>query len=219
MSINYWAISRGILMYNENPLLSNKMPPIILFTGFLGSGKTTMLLKTIEMLAAAEKKCAIIINEIGEVGIDNRQMRMLGYDVLDLFGGCVCCTMKVTLEATINHLLEGYQDLDYILFEPSGMAKPSSMYPAILNCGYQEKEIQNVFIFDPTRIALYEKRMNQLFNDSIKLARCVVINKLDQVNQSEIETAVKMVETIKPGLKTFKMNLSDELGQEFHQYL
>ena len=219
MSINYWAISRGILMYNENPLLSNKMPPIILFTGFLGSGKTTMLLKTIEMLAAAEKKCAIIVNEIGDVGIDNRQMRMLGYDVLDLFGGCVCCTLKVTLEATINHLLEGYHNLDYILFEPSGMAKPSSMYPAILNCGYQEEEIQNVFIFDPTRIALYEKRMNQLFNDSIKLARCVVINKLDQVRESEIEEAVKMVETIKPGLKTFKMNLSDELDQEFHQYL
>ena len=219
MSINYWAISRGILMYNENPLLSKKKPPIILFTGFLGSGKTTMLLKTIEMLAAAEKKCAIIVNEIGDVGIDNRQMRMLGYDVLDLFGGCVCCTLKVTLEATINHLLEGYHNLDYILFEPSGMAKPSSMYPAILNCGYQEEEIQNVFIFDPTRIALYEKRMNQLFNDSIKLARCVVINKLDQVRESEIEEAVKMVETIKPGLKTFKMNLSDELDQEFHQYL
>jgi G3E family GTPase len=206
-------------MYNENPLLSKKKPPIILFTGFLGSGKTTMLLKTIEMLAAAEKKCAIIVNEIGDVGIDNRQMRMLGYDVLDLFGGCVCCTLKVTLEATINHLLEGYHNLDYILFEPSGMAKPSSMYPAILNCGYQEEEIQNVFIFDPTRIALYEKRMNQLFNDSIKLARCVVINKLDQVRESEIEEAVKMVETIKPGLKTFKMNLSDELDQEFHQYL
>jgi G3E family GTPase len=47
----------------------------------------------------------------------------------------------------------------------------------------------------------------------------VVINKLDQVNQSEIETAVKMVETIRPGLKTYKMNLNEALSQEFHQYL
>lgn len=206
-------------MCDKNRELVKSRPPIILFTGFLGSGKTTMLLKTIEMLSAADKKCAIIINEIGDVGIDNRQMRMLGYEVLDLFGGCVCCTMKVTLEATINHLLEGYQDLDYILFEPSGMANPSSMYPAIMNCGYQEDEIQNVFIFDPTRVVLYQKRMNQLFNDSINLARCVVINKLDEVGQSEIEEAVKMVETIKPGLRTFKMNLNNELCQEFHRYL
>lgn len=202
----------------KRKLLKSK-PPIILFTGFLGSGKTTMLLKTVEMLSVADKKCAIIINEIGEVGIDNRQMRMLGYDVWDLFGGCVCCTMKVTLEATINHLQENYQDLDYILFEPSGMANPLSLYPAMMNCGYQEEEIQNVFIFDPTRITLYEKRMNQLFNDSLNRAKCVVINKLDLVKKSEIEAAVKMVETIKPGLKTFKMNLDNELGQAFHQYL
>jgi G3E family GTPase len=206
-------------MRNKNCELLSDRPPVILFTGFLGSGKTTMLLKTIEILSAADKKCAIIINEIGEVGIDNRQMRMMGYDVLDLFGGCVCCTMKVTLEATVNHLLEDYEDLDYILFEPSGMANPLSMYPAIMNCGYREEDIQNVFIFDPTRIALYQKRMNQLFNDSINLAKCVVINKLDQVNQSEIETAVKMVETIRPGLKTYKMNLNEALSQEFHQYL
>ncbi|MBC3898220.1 GTP-binding protein [Acetobacterium malicum] len=206
-------------MCNKNRELLSDRPPVILFSGFLGSGKTTMLLKTIEMLSAADKKCAIIINEIGEVGIDNRQMRMMGYDVLDLFGGCVCCTMKVTLEATVNHLLEDYEDLDYILFEPSGMANPLSLYPAIMNCGYREEEIQNVFVFDPTRIALYQKRMNQLFNDSINLAKCVVINKLDQVNQSEIETAVKMVETIRPGLKTYKMNLNEALSQELHQYL
>ena len=54
----------------KRKLLKSK-PPIILFTGFLGSGKTTMLLKTVEMLSVADKKCAIIINEIGEVGIDN----------------------------------------------------------------------------------------------------------------------------------------------------
>ncbi len=219
MSINCWGTKRGILMCNKNRELLSDRPPVILFSGFLGSGKTTMLLKTIEMLSAADKKCAIIINEIGEVGIDNRQMRMMGYDVLDLFGGCVCCTMKVTLEATVNHLLEDYEDLDYILFEPSGMANPLSLYPAIMNCGYREEEIQNVFVFDPTRIALYQKRMNQLFNDSINLAKCVVINKLDQVNQSEIETAVKMVETIRPGLKTYKMNLNEALSQELHQYL
>ncbi|AWW25275.1 GTP-binding protein [Acetobacterium sp. KB-1] len=205
-------------MCDKKSELLNGRPPIILFTGFLGSGKTTMLLKTIEMLAAADKKCAIIINEIGDVGIDNRQMRMLGYDVLDLFGGCVCCTMKVTLEVTINHLLEKYEDLDYILFEPSGMANPSSMYPAITNCGYHEDEIQNIFIFDPTRIILYQKRLNQLLNDSISLAKCVVINKIDQVNEEEIGAVVEMIMAIKPGIRTFKMNINNELSREFKQF-
>lgn len=202
-----------------NETQNKKRPTMILFTGFLGSGKTTTLLKTIEILAGAHKKCAIIINEIGDVGIDNRQMRMLGYDVLDLFGGCVCCSMKVTLEVTINHLLNEYGDLDYILFEPSGMANPSSMYPSITNCGYQLAEILNIFIFDPTRIALYEERMNQLFQDSLYLASCVMVNKIDQVTQGTIEIAEKMVIDQNPGIIIFKMNLNTALSQGFEQFL
>jgi len=198
-------------------MLKNNRPEVILFTGFLGSGKTTMLLKTIEMAAVYQKKCAIIINEIGEMGIDNRQMRMLGYDVLDLFGGCVCCTMKVTLEATINHLLENNDDLDYILFEPSGVADPIALYEAISNCGYDESEIQNIFIFDPTRLELYQKRLNTLLLDSLKLAKYVVINKIDEVSKEQAEKAAAMVTSIKPGVKSFKMNLNIEITVEFSQ--
>nr|WP_320025469.1 GTP-binding protein [uncultured Acetobacterium sp.] len=198
---------------------NQKRPTMILFTGFLGSGKTTTLLKAIEILAAAHKKCAIIINEIGDVGIDNRQMRMLGYDVHDLFGGCVCCSMKVTLEVTINYLLEEYEDLDYILFEPSGMANPLSMYPSITNCGYKQTEILNIFIFDPTRIALYEEHMNPLFQDSLDLASCVLVNKIDQVTLSAIETAEKMAIDQNPDSIIFKINLNTALSQGFEQFL
>ncbi|MGV8905092.1 MAG: GTP-binding protein [Acetobacterium sp.] len=206
-------------MLSNKERLKNRRPEIILFTGFLGSGKTTMLLKTIEMLSDQKKKCAIIINEIGDVGIDNRQMRKLGYDVLDLFGGCVCCTLKVTLEATINHLLEEYDQLDYILFEPSGMADPSLMYPAITNCGYNENEIHNIFIFDPLRVELYGRELNQLFKDSLNLAEIVVINKIDVATPQMVMEAGKMVKVFKPEIKSLMMNVNNGLGPEFNQVL
>ncbi|MDI3537575.1 MAG: hypothetical protein PWP16_1606 [Eubacteriaceae bacterium] len=206
-------------MFSENQKLLKKRPHIILFSGFLGSGKTSLMLKSIDILASAGKKCAIIINEIGDVGIDNRQMRMLDYDVFDLFGGCVCCTMKVTLEATINHLLETQENLDYILFEPSGMANPQSLYPAIVNCGYEESDIENVFIFDVTRIDVYENRMKQLFSDSLDLAKCVVINKIDRVQDKQITTADKMVSARRPDLRVFKMNINEELEPVYKNYL
>jgi len=196
-----------------------RRPEMLLFTGFLGSGKTTMLLKTIELLANQKKKCAIIINEIGDVGIDNRQMRKLGYDVLDLFGGCVCCTLKVTLEATIIHLLEEYDHLDYILFEPSGMADPSLMYPSIINCGYSEEEIHNIFIFDPLRVDLYQVSLNKLFKDSLNLAELVIINKIDQATQEMIKEARKMVSVNRPGTKPLMMNVNNGLTKEFNQVL
>ncbi|WKY43248.1 GTP-binding protein [Eubacteriaceae bacterium ES2] len=206
-------------MYNENHEVLKARPNIILFSGFLGSGKTSLMLKSIEILSKAGKRCAIIINEIGDIGIDNRQMRMLGYNVLDLFGGCVCCTMKVTLEATINHLLEEEEDLDYILFEPSGLSNPQSLYPAIINCGYEQSEIQNIFIFDVSRNDFYKNRMSQLFADSLKLTRCVVINKIDKVSQDEIDAAKIMVKETRPEISVFKMNLNDELDQKFAEFL
>jgi Putative GTPases (G3E family) len=92
------------------------------------------------------------------------------------------------------------------------------MYPTITNCGYHEDEIQNIFIFDPTRIVLYQKRLNQLLNDSISLAKCVVINKIDQVNEEEIGAVVEMIMAIKPGIRTFKMNINNELSREFKQF-
>lgn len=196
-----------------------KRPVLILFSGFLGSGKTSLMLKSIEALAMNGKKCAIIINEIGDVGIDNRQMRLLGYDVLDLFGGCVCCTMKVTLEATINHLLTTYDSLDYILFEPSGMANPQSLYPPMINCGYEPSEIENIFIFDVTRKDVYQQRMKPLFYDSLNLARCVVVNKIDMVQQSDVLSAVQMVRESRPELEVFEMNLTKEIDQVFKKYL
>lgn len=199
--------------------MSQKKPEMILFTGFLGSGKTTMLLKTIELLAAENKKCAIIVNEIGEVGIDNRQMRKLGYDVLDLFGGCVCCTLKVTLEATINHLIEEYDGIDYILFEPSGMADPASMYPSMENCGYTPEDIRNVFIFDPLRVDLYRVRLNSLLRSSLGLARAVVINKIDEASEDAVSEAEGMIQDIGGRLPVFKMDVSAGLTPAFKTYL
>lgn len=199
--------------------MSQKKPEMILFTGFLGSGKTTMLLKTIELLAAENKKCAIIVNEIGEVGIDNRQMRKLGYDVLDLFGGCVCCTLKVTLEATINHLIEEYDGIDYILFEPSGMADPASMYPSMENCGYTPEDIRNVFIFDPLRVDLYRVRLNSLLRSSLGLARAVVINKIDEASKDAVSEAEGMIRDIGGRLPVFKMDVSAGLTPAFKTYL
>lgn len=199
--------------------MSQKKPEMILFTGFLGSGKTTMLLKTIETLAAENKKCAIIVNEIGEVGIDNRQMRKLGYDVLDLFGGCVCCTLKVTLEATINHLIEEYDGIDYILFEPSGMADPASMYPSMENCGYTPEDIRNVFIFDPLRVDLYRVRLNSLLRSSLGLARAVVINKIDEASEDAVSEAEGMIRDIGGRLPVFKMDVSAGLTPAFKTYL
>ncbi len=191
-----------------------KKPEMVLVTGFLGAGKTTMMLKLIDYFQRLGKRCAIIINEIGEEGIDNRKMRAMGYDVLDLFGGCVCCTLKVTLEATIHHLLNEAENIDVILFEPSGMGEASSMIDSIENCGYQRSEIINCFIVDPLRIALYQKRLNKLFLDGVGVADIVLISKMDVVVESDFRIAEKMIDEVDSNLPCLGVDFISHRGEE-----
>lgn len=191
---------------------SGKKPKIILLAGFLGSGKTSLLLETIKNVAKSDRKCGIIVNEIGDIGIDNRFLKKLGYDIWDLFGGCVCCTLKVTLQATVYKLTEEY-DLDYIIFEPTGMADPLQLYPPIYDCGYKDEDILTAFIFDALRIDLYKERFSKLFQDYLKIAHSVFISKVDLVDAETIHEARKMITDINPNLQITEINLNEEITE------
>ena len=158
---------------------------LILFTGFLGSGKTSLLLQSAKHLAAIDKRCAIIVNEVGEIGIDNLQMKKMGYDVWEIFGGCICCTLAVNLQETIKQLLVDFE-LDYILVEPSGAADPSAVYPPLIHSGFPEERIRNVMILDSTRVDMFEAVLEPYLAASIPLADIIVINKIDVASAEEI---------------------------------
>lgn len=105
--------------------------PVTILSGFLGSGKTT-LIQYILKSPDHGKRIAVIENEYGEglavesliardgVGDNNNSLQ----DLIELPNGCICCTVKDSLVATLENLLEKRKDLDYILIEASGMANP-----------------------------------------------------------------------------------------------
>lgn len=171
-----------------------KQPDIIIFTGFLGSGKTSLLLKTIEILNKRKKLCALIVNEAGDVGIDNRLIRKKGYEVYDLFGGCVCCTLRVTLQATVQHLCDAKANLDYILFEPSGIADPQSIVKALTDFGYRKERIHCIFVADPLRVDLYDIRLRHFFDNCVATAKKIIVNKIDVAPQENINAMRKLLD-------------------------
>jgi uroporphyrinogen-III decarboxylase len=77
---------------------------LLLFTGFLGSGKTTLVIRLARFAVEHGQKVAILVNEIGEVGIDNQLMRRLDLNVWELLGGCICCTLSADLVSTLQEL-------------------------------------------------------------------------------------------------------------------
>ena len=99
---------------------------LLLFSGFLGSGKTSLVLRVVQYALDKNIKVAILVNEIGEVGIDNQLMRQLDMNVWELLGGCICCTLSADLVSTLEQLDREYAP-ELVIIEPSGAADPRSI--------------------------------------------------------------------------------------------
>ena len=98
--------------------------PVLVLTGFLGSGKTTLLNRLIQSRPATQGKLAIIVNELGEVGIDGDLLPQGMTRQVELPGGCICCVLNEELDATVLELLDGTQDIAMIVIETTGIAEP-----------------------------------------------------------------------------------------------
>ncbi|HEX6842362.1 MAG TPA: GTP-binding protein, partial [Stellaceae bacterium] len=105
-----------------------KRLPISLLTGFLGSGKTTLLKRALASPAASDT--AVVINELGEIGLDHYLVETVDGPVLELPGGCICCAIREDLAATLRDLL-GRRDrgaapsFRRIVIETTGLADPA----------------------------------------------------------------------------------------------
>lgn len=96
--------------------------PVSIITGFLGSGKTTLLNHILTQQQGL--KTAVLVNEFGEIGIDNELIIKSDDDIVELNNGCICCTINEELVKTVHKILERKEKLDYLIVETTGVADP-----------------------------------------------------------------------------------------------
>ena len=184
---------------------------LLIITGFLGSGKTTLLLRLAELAQKQEKKVAILVNEVGEIGIDNQIMKQLGFNVSELLGGCICCSLAGDVIGTLERVQKKYQP-DFVLLEPSGAADPRNLMNILAAYkGIPFKSLIKAAIIDSVRLDMLMKVISPLIITTMEQADLILINKADEASPKELDKAYNIALKYMPSNKIFKVCAHDEI--------
>lgn len=151
---------------------------LLIFSGFLGSGKTTIIQKVIRSLTARGETVAIIENEIGKVGIDQELLIDTGIKITPLFGGCVCCQISGDL-LLATQKIQTEINPDWIVVELTGMATLTKIIDLFARYGDSAWPILTVAIADASRWEVLYKIAAPLLEQQLQGARAVIVNKID----------------------------------------
>lgn len=208
--------------------------PVLLLTGYLGSGKTTLVNRILSNKKGT--KFAVIVNDIGEVNIDADLIEQGGVvgqkddSLVSLQNGCICCTLKVDLIEQLNDIVR-MNKFDYIVIEASGICEPAPIAQTI--CAYPElyphlakngiaKLDAIVTVVDALRLRdefnvgddllkqnIDDDDLERLVIEQIEFCNFIVLNKAAEVSAEELEKVKKIIRAIQPKAQILTCNYGD----------
>lgn len=170
---------------------------ILIVAGFLGSGKTTLVLSVIgSLIDRTDRKVVVIVNDFGTVGIDGSLMTKYGLEVMELASGCVCCTLGPDLLQTVKDIEEKLRP-DMILVEPTGVADPQAIIKVLEH--YKRNgpiRFQSAVVVDASRFDVILKALGPPMTAQVRAADIIVLNKMDTVPEGELRRMEAVLRTI-----------------------
>jgi G3E family GTPase len=184
-------------------VLSEKVPVTVL-TGYLGAGKTTLLNRILS--EPHGKKYAVIVNEFGEIGIDNDLVVGADEEVFEMNNGCICCTVRGDLVRILDGLMRRKGKFDAIIVETTGLADPAPVAQTFFvdeNVGRKTRLDAVVTVADARWLSDRLKDAPEAKNQ-IAFADVILINKTDLVSAEELQEVEARIRGINPYAKVHK---------------
>jgi len=182
--------------------------------GFLGSGKTTAVMKIVDELMKRGHMVAIVVNDVGEINVDAKFIESHGLKAKEISGGCICCQIAGTFAETLAKLHDAYNP-EIVIVEPSGVAIPWGLKRA---AEYSEAKTNMVVVHAPvitlvdaTRIDILMKAVRRLVETQIREADVCFINKIDTATPADIAKTEAMIREMNPKAEISRM--SSETGE------
>jgi len=201
--------------------LTKKKIPVTILTGYLGAGKTTLLNRI--LTEKHNQKIAVIVNEYGEVGIDNQLVVDSEEEILEMNNGCICCTVRGDLIRILRTLVfsmdQGKVAFDRVIIETTGLADPAPVAQTF----FMDELLSDIFEVDSIVTVVDSKHVTRHLDDQdeaqeqIAFADVIILNKTDLVSNDDLESLEQRLVNINPAAKRLhardcKINLKDILG-------
>ena len=172
--------------------------PVTVLTGYLGAGKTTLLNNI--LTGTHGKKYAVVINEFGELGVDNDLVVDSDEEVFEMNNGCICCTVRGDLIRIVSGLMKRTQKFDGIIVETTGLANPAPVAQTF----FVDEDVKAKTRLDAIVTVVDAKHFLARLEDSpeaqdqVAFADVIVLNKLDLVSPEELATVEARIKSINP---------------------
>ncbi len=173
--------------------------PVTVLTGFLGSGKTTLVNRI--LTENHGKRIAVIENEYNELSIDRDLVVSEAEEIVEMNNGCLCCMVRGDLMVALRKLLKRSDKFDYILIETSGLTDPGPVAQTFIMDDYLKEQVRLdgiVTLVDSKHVWLHIDEREEL-REQIGFADVVLLNKTDLASESELlklESAVRDINAL-----------------------
>src|SRR3979409_2626483 len=184
-------------------MMSDKVPVTVL-TGYLGAGKTTLLNRI--LCEPHGQKYAVIVNEFGEIGIDNDLVVGADEEVFEMNNGCICCTVRGDLVRIIDGLMRRKGKFDAIIVETTGLADPAPVAQTFFmdeQIGARTKLDAVITVADARWLSDRLKDAPEAKNQ-IAFADVILLNKIDLVTPEQLDDVEARIRTINPYAKVHR---------------
>jgi G3E family GTPase len=183
--------------------------PVTVLTGYLGAGKTTLLNRI--LTGQHGKRYAVIVNEFGEIGIDNDLIVESDEEIYEMNNGCVCCTVRGDLIGVLERLMRQHGRFDAIVVETTGLADPAPVAQTF----FMEEEVRAAAALDAIVTVVDAKHFPVQIQDrpeaedQVAFADIVLVNKSDLVSPEELAAVESAVRAINPYAELHRTRRAD----------